>query len=104
MADTVDIIVDGVAMTIPKPPVIPQPDPAPPTVSPLQMRRALRAAGLKPQVDAYVLTLDEEAREAWEYATEVRRNNALIAAAGAALGKTDAELDDLFRLAGSFVD
>jgi hypothetical protein len=54
-------------------------------------------------VDNYVATLTEEDREAWEYATEVRRSSPFVAAAGAALGKTEADLDDLFRLAASMV-
>lgn len=76
--------------------------PVPATVSPLQMRKALRQLDLKTSVDAYVATLDEEAREEWEYCTEVRRDHAVLNAGAAALGKTDAEVDDLFRLAATF--
>jgi hypothetical protein len=76
----------------------------PSSISPLQARRALRQAGLKAAVDAYVATLDEEEQEAWEYATEVRRENAIIAAGATALGLTDAQLDGLFVLGASLVD
>lgn len=75
------------------------PAPVPAAVTPLQMRRALRAAGLKAQVDAMVAALDEEAQEAWEYSVTIPRNHALIAAAAAALNLTAGQVDDLFRAA-----
>jgi hypothetical protein len=70
-------------------------------VSPLQMRRALRAESLYSAITAYVEQQDADTQDAWEYAVEIRRDDALIAAAAAALGKTDVEVDDLFRLAAS---
>jgi len=73
----------------------------PDAVTPLQMRKALRAAGLRPQVDGYVATLSEEAREAWEYCVEIRRDDPFIASAADALGMTADQRDDLFRLAAS---
>lgn len=78
------------------------PPPAvPDAVTPLQMRKALRAAGLRPQVDTYLATLSEEAQEAWEYCVEVRRDDPFIADAADALGMTAEQRDDLFRLAAS---
>lgn len=77
------------------------PTPAPASVTPLQMRKALRAAGLKPTVDGYIATLSEEAQEAWEYATAVDRDNQLIADAATGLGMTPEQVDDLFRSAAS---
>lgn len=70
-------------------------------VSPLQFRRALRASGIKAGADAYIATLDEEAMEAWEYAVEIRRRDPMIVAAAAALNMSEAEADDLFRLAAT---
>lgn len=70
----------------------------PDAISPLQARRALRASGIKATVDAYVATLSEEEQETWEYAIEVRRNNAIIAAGAAALGMTEQQIDNLFIL------
>jgi hypothetical protein len=70
-------------------------------VSPLQMRRALRVEDLMDAVTAYVAAQDADTQDAWEYAVEIRRDDALIAAAGAAMGKTDSEIDDLFRLAAT---
>lgn len=73
----------------------------PAAVTPRQMRLALIAQGMMPQVEAYVATLDEAATVEWEYATEVARDNALIAAAQTGLSMTDAQVDDLFRLAAT---
>jgi len=72
------------------------------SVSPLQMRRALRAENLLDAITAYVAAQDADTQDAWEYAVEIRRDDALIAAAADALAKSDAEVDDLFRLAASF--
>lgn len=75
---------------------------APPiSVSPLQIRKALRQTGLNKAADAFVETLSEEAQEEWEYATAVDRDHPFIVAATVALGKTEADLDDLFRLAAT---
>lgn len=71
-------------------------------VTPLQMRRVLLQQGLLNGVEAFVQSADLETQMAWEYAVQIDRNNALIAAAAGALGKTDAEVDDLFRLAASY--
>jgi hypothetical protein len=68
-------------------------------VSPLQMRRALRQQELVSAVTAYIAQQSEDTQDAWEYAIEIRRNDPLIESAAAALGKTPAEIDDLFRLA-----
>lgn len=76
--------------------------PVPGTVTPLQMRRALRATGLKATVDAALAASSEEVREEWEYATAILRDNATLEAMGHALGKTDADLDALFVLAATF--
>lgn len=77
--------------------------PVPASVTPLQMRKALRHLGLMATVDAYVATLDEEAAEEWEYALAIERGNATLQAAAAGLGMTEEQADDLFRLAASLV-
>ena len=69
---------------------------------PLQFRRALRAAGLMNAVKTVLESADEEVVEAWEYATVVYRTDPMIVSFGTALGKTDEELDDLFKLALTF--
>ena len=77
------------------------PPPVPESVTPLQMRKALRHLGLKTTVDAYVATLDEEAAEEWEYALAIERTNPQIGKAVTAMGWTTEQTDDLFRLAAS---
>lgn len=74
------------------------PNPVPGSISPLQARRALTAAGMREAVDGYVATLEQDGKDAWEYATVVNRDNAIIAAGASALGLTTAQVDDLFRL------
>jgi sugar phosphate isomerase/epimerase len=78
-----------------------RPTPVPESISPLQARKALRQAGLLPVVTSALDAADEETREAWEYATEIRRENALVAAIAAGVGMTAEQIDDLFRLAGT---
>lgn len=73
--------------------------PVPQTITPLQARRALRAAGLLAAVNAFIAGQSEEIQEAWEYCVEMRRDDPLISGAQAALGLTDAQMDDLFRAA-----
>jgi hypothetical protein len=66
-------------------------------VSPLQARRALRAAGIYDQVVAAIEQLaDADLSDAWEYATEWRRSDPWIATLGAGLGLTDGQIDGLF--------
>lgn len=79
----------------------PAPAPVPEEVFPLQMRKALRQSGLKSAADAYLATLDEEVQEEWEYASTIRRDNPFIEGARIALGLTEEQADDLFRLAAT---
>ena len=71
------------------------------SVTPLQIRRALLQQGLLDDVTAFVEAADLETRMAWEYAVQIDRTNALIAAAAASIGTTDEDVDELFRLAAS---
>lgn len=82
--------------------------PLPPTkpyvpaiVSMRQARLALLQSGLLAQVDAAIATGSEAGRITWEYATEVRRGDALVAGLSAALGLTASQLDSLFALAAT---
>jgi hypothetical protein len=77
--------------------------PVPETITPLQARKAIRAAGLKPVVDQYVASLSEEQREEWEYCIEVRRHNGLVSEALTLLGYSEAQKDDIFRLGATFI-
>ena len=73
----------------------------PQTVTPLQMRRALRQVGFMDAVQQWAASAGPDAQDAWEYAVAFERSNSSIVAAAAALGKTPAQIDDLFRLAAS---
>lgn len=72
----------------------------PSSVTPIQMRKALRLSGLKASVDAALSQADETVQEEWEYATEVLRTDANLIAVAYSIGKTDADIDALFVLAG----
>lgn len=69
------------------------------SVSPWQIRKALNATGLRSAVESAVAAGDTTVQDAWHYATEFRRDNPLVNQLGAALGKTEADLDNLFELA-----
>jgi hypothetical protein len=72
-----------------------------PALTPWQMRKALRAAGLMSAVKTAMQAADEEVKEAWEFAQEFRRDNELVCSVAAALGKTEDDLDNLWILGGS---
>ena len=78
-----------------------EPAPVPESVTPLQMRKALRQMGLKAAVDAYIATLDEETVEEWEYALAIERGNPTLQTAISGMGWTEEQADDLFRLAAT---
>ena len=71
----------------------------PESITPLQARKALLAGGLLDDVDAMLAQAPREAQLAWEYAIEVRRDDATLAAMAGMLGLTDQQIDDLFRAA-----
>jgi hypothetical protein len=67
------------------------------------LRRALRDAGLRAQVDALIASLpaDHPMREDWEYAPTFRRDAQGIEQVRQALGLTHAQVDDVFRAAAA---
>ena len=75
-------------------PYIPPPD----SCTALQGRLALGEA-LCGQVAAMLPGMTWPARQAWEYATIWHRNSPLLVGLAAAFGMTEAQVDDLFRLA-----
>jgi hypothetical protein len=86
---------NGTAWTLP-------PEPVPASVSPYQFRVWLIRAGVSlAQVDAMIDALPQpardEARVAWEYGLEVRRDHPLIGQFGAALGMSADAIDAAFR-------
>lgn len=86
----------------PADPVVPA---IPEVVTMRQARLALLQAGLLAQVNTAVANMlgaaGDTARIEWEFSSTVERNRPLVQALGAALGLTDAQLDDLFRLAAT---
>lgn len=64
-------------------------------VTPLQARRALLEAGLLDAVEALVAT-SPDASLAWQYATEVNRNDPLIATLAYELGMDADQIDEIF--------
>jgi hypothetical protein len=75
--------------------------PVPSAVTPLQARRALRAAGYLAQVEAAIATADDDTQDAWRYAQLIERAHPFLTAIAAQLGLTEAQMDDLFRAAAA---
>jgi hypothetical protein len=70
-------------------------------VSMRQARLALLGAGLLDTVNAGIGQMGQAEQIEWEYASEVRRDSALVTAMGAALNLDDAALDALFVTAAT---
>jgi hypothetical protein len=77
--------------------------PIPESVPSHHLRRALTAAGLRQQIEALIsaLPVDHAMRDDWEYAPTIRRDAQGIESVRAALGLTEAQVDDVFRAAGN---
>lgn len=77
----------------------------PQSVTMRQARLALVQTGMLTQVNTAVAAMPgaqgDAARIEWEFSSTVERNRPLVQALGAALGLTEAQLDDLFRLAAT---
>lgn len=71
------------------------------TVTPWQIRKALNQLGLRASVEAAVAASSQEVKDGWEFASEFRSDNELIAQLCTALGKTEAERLALFQLAAT---
>jgi hypothetical protein len=73
------------------------------TVSMRQARLALLQAGLLSNVDAAIAALPSPQKEAaqitWEYATEVKKSDALTSQLAYAFGMSDQDIDTLFEVA-----
>lgn len=76
------------------------PTPVPEVVTMRQARIALSRAGLISQVEQALTAMEgqagEEARIEWDYSSEVHRSKPFVVGLGAAIGLTDAEINDLF--------
>jgi hypothetical protein len=90
---------DGL-VRLPDPPLLPPPpEPVPERVSALQARRALLAADMLDRVEAAIAQQPRAIQIAWEYATEIYRDDPALATAAQAIGLDADALDDLFRAA-----
>lgn len=85
------------------PPAEPAPEtkPVPPAISRFQARAALLQVGLLSAVEQAVSQADPLVRLAWAEAIEWRRDSAALNSIAAAIGLTEAEMDDLFRAAAA---
>jgi hypothetical protein len=79
------------------------PPPIPQAVTPFQASRALLQFGMLDAVEIAVAAANRETQLAWSKATTIERNSPFVASMAAVLPLTDAQLDDLFILAASFV-
>lgn len=86
----------------PADPVVPS---IPEVVTMRQARLALLQAGLLAQVNTAVASMPgaagDTARIEWEFSSTVERNRPLVQSLIGALGLTESQLDDLFRLAAT---
>jgi len=91
----------GKWVQVPEPEPEPEPVPVPVVLActPWQIRKALNQTGLRAAVEAAVKASSVEIQDGWEFATFFRRDDALVEAMGAALGKSAADMDGLFALA-----
>ena len=98
---------------IPQPEPEPEPPPPPPpppvvipqSVTMRQARLALLQSGMLTQVNTAVANMPgaagDAARIEWEFSSTVERNRPLVQSLTGALGLTESQLDDLFRLAAT---
>lgn len=77
--------------------------PVPQSVSPRQMRRALNAMNLRDAIEQYVATLPRDEQDDWEYGLTVERTSPIIETGRTLLGMSVDQVDDLFRLAETFI-
>ena len=82
-------------------PELVDPPPSVITVTPWQIRKALNQLGLRASVEAAVAASSQEVKDGWEFASEFRSDNELIAQLCSALGKTEGERVALFQLAAT---
>lgn len=73
----------------------------PQRVTPLQLRAAINAAGLRTAVDAALAAAPIGARDAWEVATEARRDDPTLNQLATALGLTSEQVDAVFLAAAN---
>jgi len=75
------------------------PPPPPPTLHMADFRLKLLAAGLLEQMETFMAGPDvsPECKILWEYSTQVYRNDPLLNQMAAAMGFTEAQIDEFFN-------
>lgn len=73
--------------------------PVPHRVSAWQIRKALNLKGWRTDVESFVAQADQTTQDGWNHEQNFCRDDPLVVGAGQVLGKTEEEMDDLFRLA-----
>lgn len=63
-----------------------------------QVRKVLRQFDMLETVKSAVALSDEETQEAWEYATEFKRDDAVLNAMAQVIGLSDEQLDEMFEV------
>lgn len=81
------------------------PPAVPAMVTMRQARLALLGAGLLASVDTAINAMPEPQRSAarieWDYSSAVQRHNGFVQSLGPALGLSESQIDDLFRVAAT---
>jgi len=90
---------DGLVRLPDPPPEPPAPEPVPQRITALQARRALLASDMLDQVEAALARQPRAVQITWEYATEIHRDDPMLAEVAQAIGLSTNTLDDLFRAA-----
>jgi len=72
--------------------------PVPQQVTPRQIRQALTRAGLRDAVEYAVSQSSQDVKDWWGYSTVFERQNPQVIGMAAALGVSDSQVDDLWRL------
>lgn len=72
-------------------------------VTPWQFRKAVNATNRRGDINSLLNNpqMSQDAKDGWEVATSWERNHPLVIEFGTALGMTETDIDDLFRLAAT---
>jgi RPA family protein len=68
-------------------------------VSKLQLIRAINAAGKRSQFNTALTAADQDTQDGWNYASQINRNDPLVAAFAQSTGGTATDVDALFKAA-----
>jgi len=82
-------------------PPVPEAAPVPEVIRSAALRYVLNAQGLRTAVETAIAAADQNAQDAWEFETNIRRDHPLVTGLSAALGLTSAQVDDIFRAAAT---